>query len=110
MCVCVCGRCAVGGVKCVGRATAAPPARVLRVPCQGLPLRETLQILHKIRRDKFLGEMAIFLLYFASFTFIVLEVCACAFASVAPSCPVVLLGLLWGACSPPPAVRQCTKW
>ena len=41
---------------------------------QGLPLRETLQILYKIRRDKFLGEMLIFLLYFGIFMFIMLEV------------------------------------
>jgi hypothetical protein len=44
------------------------------VALQGLPLRETLQILYKIRRDKFLLEMFIFLVYFFVFIFVVLEV------------------------------------
>jgi hypothetical protein len=44
------------------------------VALQGLPLSETLQILYKIRRDKFLLEMSIFLVHFFVFIFIVLEV------------------------------------
>ena len=93
------------GVTVATRLAFSCPA-FLRGWLQGLPLRETLQILYKIRRDKFLVEMFIFLLYFAVFLFIVLEVrprgVGCGRFCGCPKLPRPVLG-------PAPCMTSCPR-